>query len=1010
MATLVESPFVKIGTVPGAIDLKLLASALREKVRGEVRFDSGARALYSTDGSNYRQVPLGVVIPREIDDAVHTMRICREFGAPVLNRGGATSLAGQCCNTAVVLDFTKYMHRIQELNPDERYAWVEPGIINDSLRDPAIEHGLTFGPDPATHNRCTIGGMVGNNSCGAHALINGKTSENILELDILTYEGHQFRVGRTTESELEEIVRGGGPRGELYAKLKSLRDRYADEIRQKYPKIPRRVSGYNIDKLLPEAGFQVAQALVGSESTLVTVLAAKTLLIPNPTHRAMVVLGYPSIFEAGEHILEVLAHKPIGLEGIDGKFIRDMKKKHLHPEDVELMPPGDGWLLCEFGGATADESGERAHRFVEAMKRTSKPPSAKVYRSVTRDHMVWKLRESGLGATAHVPGQKENWEGWEDSAVPPANVAQYLRDLKALYNKYGYTGALYGHFGDGCIHTRIDFGLKSGEGIRKFRSFLSEAVDTVIAHDGSLSGEHGDGQSRAEFLPRMFGPKIIEAFHEYKNIWDPQWKMNPGKVVKPYRVDENLRYGEHYNPPRPATHFAYPDDQHSFATAMERCVGVGECRRLGGGTMCPSYMATREEKHSTRGRARLLWEMLHGDPLEDGWKSEPVREALDLCLSCKGCKGDCPVNVDMATYKSEFLSHYFEGRLRPRSMYASGLIMYWSRIASRVPLLANFFTQTPGLSAVAKWMAGYDQRRRIPAFARHTFKDWWRKRPVRNAGAPKVILWADTFTNYFQPKVAQAAVTVLEDAGYQVEVPMANLCCGRPLYDYGMLDTAKRFLNQILDTLRDRIDASVPVVVLEPSCASVFRDEMPSLLWGDVEACRLKDQVFLLSEFLAQKVQDYTPPRLHRKVYVHGHCHHKSLMKMTDEKAVLEKLGVDQHEIESGCCGMAGAFGYEAGDHYDVSIACGERALLPAVRKAEPDALIVADGFSCREQIEQETDRRGVHLAQVLEMAIHRRDGIPAPRRQRRTQVLAGVAAGAVTAGLVLALAARRSR
>jgi FAD/FMN-containing dehydrogenase/Fe-S oxidoreductase len=1005
-----RSPYVKIGTVPGAIDLKLLSAALREKVRGEVRFDSGSRALYSTDGSNYRQVPLGVVVPRDEDDVFHTVRSCREFGAPLLNRGGATSLAGQCCNTAVVLDFTKYMHHIIELNPDERYAWVQPGIINDSLRDAANTYGLTFGPDPATHNRCTIGGMVGNNSCGAHALMNGKTSENILELDVITYEGQQVRVGRTTESELEETVRGGGPHGELYRKLRTLRDKYADDIRARYPRIPRRVSGYNIDKLLPEAGFQVAQALVGSESTLVTVLAAKTLLIRNPAHRVMAVLGYPSVFDAGEHILEVLAHQPIGLEGVNGKFIHDMKLKHLHPEDVELMPPGGGWLLCEFGGDTPDEAADKAHRFMAEMSRVPKPPSTKLYLNITREHMIWKLRESGLGATAHVPGQKENWEGWEDSAVPPANVGAYLRDLKGLFQKYGYTGCLYGHFGDGCIHTRIDFGLKTAEGIRQFRSFISEAVDTVLAHDGSLSGEHGDGQSRAEFLPRMFGPRIIEAFQEYKTIWDPQWKMNPGKVVKPYRIDENLRYGEHYNPPQPKTHFAYPDDQQSFAHAMERCVGVGECRRLSGGTMCPSYMATREETHSTRGRARLLWEMLQGDPLRGGWKSEPVREALDLCLSCKGCKGDCPVNVDMATYKSEFLSHYYEGRLRPRSMYASGLIMYWSRLASRAPALANLVTHAPGLSAVAKWLAGYDQRRQLPRFATQTFKDWWRARPVRNAGAPKAVLWADTFTNHFQPEVAKAAVAALEDAGFQVEVPMADLCCGRPLYDYGMLDRAKRFLRRILDVLRPEIEAGLPIVVLEPSCATVFRDEMANLLWGNVDACRLRDQVFLLSEFLNRQATGYTPPRLHRKVYVHGHCHHKSVLKMKDENAVLDRLGADRHEIESGCCGMAGAFGYEAGDHYDVSIACGERALLPAVRSAEPEAVIVADGFSCREQIQQETDRRAIHFAQLLEMAIHQRDGAPAPEPRRGPGVLPWLAIGAVIAGAVLSLMARRRR
>ncbi|HXS96175.1 MAG TPA: FAD-binding and (Fe-S)-binding domain-containing protein [Candidatus Limnocylindrales bacterium] len=1026
MASGVETPpYVKIGTIPGAINLKLLETALRERVRGEVRFDAGSRALYATDGSNYRQVPMGVVIPRDEDDVVRTIHLCRENGAPVLNRGGATSLAGQCCNVAVVIDFTKYMHNIIELHPDKRYAWVQPGIINDSLRDPANKYGLTFGPDPATHNRCTVGGMIGNNSCGAHALMNGKTSENIEELEIITYEGHQMRVGRTTEAQLEEIIRGGGPRGEIYAKLKALRDKYAGEVRARYPKIPRRVSGYNIDKLLPEAGFHVAQALVGSESTLITVLAAKTTLIHNPAARSMLVLGYKDVFEAGEHIMEVLEHQPIGLEGLDGKFIRGMRKKRLLLQDLNMMPPGDGWLLCEFGGDSLKEADQKAHELRERMQKMKHAPTCKLYSDINKEHMIWKVRESGLGATAHVPGEKENWEGWEDSAVPPANVGPYLRDLKRLFDKYNYTGALYGHFGDGCIHTRLDFGLKTADGVRKFRDFISEAVDTVISHDGSLSGEHGDGQSRAEFLPRMFGPKVINAFNEFKTIWDPRWKMNPGKVVNPYRIDENLRYGPTYNPPEPETHFHFPEDDFSFAHAMERCVGVGECRRIDGGTMCPSYMATREEMHSTRGRARMLFEMLQDNPLKGGWKSEHVKEALDLCLSCKGCKGDCPVQVDMATYKSEFLSHYYAGRLRPRHAYASGLIMYWARLASKVPALANFFTHAPGLSQVAKFLAGYSQKRTLPAFAPETFKAWWRQRP-RKRGGQAVVLWADTFTNHFQPEIAKAAVEVLEDAGCEVRVPMADLCCGRPLYDYGMLDEAKRQLLHIFDEMRDEIEQSIPVVVLEPSCATVFRDEMRQLMWGNEQSKRLEQQVFLLSEFLEKKVNGYRPPKLHRKVYVQGHCHHKSIMKMTDEDSVLDKMRTEHQELNAGCCGMAGAFGYEAGDHYEVSMACGERKLLPFVRGAEKDAVFVADGFSCREQIEQETPRKAIHLAQLIKMGLDEQRGVGVPdefperaypgRAQcstpeaKRARTGAAIAVGALAAGAAVFLVARGRR
>jgi Fe-S oxidoreductase len=499
---------------------------------------------------------------------------------------------------------------------------------------------------------------------------------------------------------------------------------------------------------------------------------------------------------------------------------------------------------------------------------------------------------------------------------------------------------------------------------------MEEAADLVVGYGGSLAGEHGDGQARAELLPKMFGPELVEAFREFKTIWDPDNKMNPGKLVNPYRMDENLRLGTQYNPPQLLTHFKFPEEQGSFATATLRCVGVGKCRRTEGGTMCPSYMVTREEKHTTRGRARTLFEMLQGQVLTKGWHDENVKEALDLCLACKGCKGECPVNVDMATYKAEFLSHYYSGRLRPRSSYAMGLIYWWARFASRMPGVVNFFTQTPVLRDVAKWAAGVAPERQMPVFASQTFKDWFRQRSPRNQGQPKVILWADTFNNYFHPETAKAAVEVLETAGYQVEVPEQSLCCGRPLYDHGMLNTAERLLRQILETLQPQITAGIPIVGLEPSCIAVFRDELTNLFPNDENARRLKKQAFLLSEFLEKHVKNDKLPQLHRKAVVHGHCHQKSIMGMSAEEAVLKKLGLDFVQLDSGCCGMAGAFGFEKA-HYDVSIKCGERVLLPAVRNASSDTLIIADGFSCREQIAQTTDRRALHLAQVIQMAMH---------------------------------------
>jgi Fe-S oxidoreductase len=575
-----------------------------------------------------------------------------------------------------------------------------------------------------------------------------------------------------------------------------------------------------------------------------------------------------------------------------------------------------------------------------------------------------------------VPGEKPAWPGWEDSAVAPEKLGSYLRGLQKLFGKYCWNPAIFGHFGHGCLHIRLPFDLVTQKGIETFERFMDEATTLVVQHGGSISGEHGDGQARAQFQYKVFGEELVEAFREFKAIWDPENKMNPGKMVNPYTITQNLRLGTQYDPPQPATHFQFAGDGFSFSTATLRCMGVGLCRREEGGTMCPSYMVTREEMHSTRGRAHLLFEMLQGNPVGGGWRDEHVKEALDLCLSCKGCRGDCPINVDMATYKSEFLSHYYDGRIRPRHAYASGLINWWSRMASHMPATANFFTQTPGFRRVAKFAAGYSQKREIPPYAPQTFKDWFRHRAPRNTDKPPVILWADTFNNYFTPKVAQAAVEVLENAGYQVKVSKQSLCCGRPLYDYGMLDTAKKLLHQTLTALKPAIEAGIPVVGLEPSCVTVFRDEMPDLLHGEENAKRLSEQVFLLSEFLESQAKNYQPPRLERKAIIHGHCHHKSSLKFDSEKELLQKIGLDYQILDSGCCGMAGAFGYEK-EHYEVGIQCGERVLLPAVRNASRESVVIADGFSCREQIQQETDRRALHLSQVLQMALREGPGGP---------------------------------
>ena len=1027
-----------------------LRSRLRSEVRGDVRFDNGSRALYATDGSNYRQVPIGVVVPHDGDDVLAAIAVCREFSAPLLCRGGGTSLAGQCCNVAVVLDFSKYMRRILAIDPARRIARVQPGVVLDHLRNAAEKHHLTFAPDPASHNRCTIGGMIGNNSCGVHSVMAGKTDDNIEELDIVTYDGVRLRVGLTSADDLQRIVAEPGRRGQIYNTLKSISAQYSDLIRQRFPDIPRRVSGYNLNYLLPENGFQVARALVGSEGTCATVLEATCRLVDSPPERVLLVVAYPEIYQCADHVPEILAHKPIGLEGFDDLLVYYTRTKGLNSEGLALLPEGGGWLMVEFGGQTAQEGESKARALIGALNRTVAPPNTRLY-SGPLAKRIWEIREASLGATSHVPGEPLNWEGWEDAAVAPEKLGSYLRALRKMMAAFGYKGSLYGHFGHACVHTRLNFDLQSKDGIAKFRKFVEEAADLVVSYGGSLSGEHGDGQARAELLPKMFGPDLMQAFRKFKSAWDPDWKMNPGKVIEPYKLDENLRLGASYAPWEPETRFQFPADHGSLSHAALRCVGVGKCRREDGGVMCPSYRATHEEEHSTRGRAHLLWEMTQSPLREDaiirdGWRSEEVKQSLDLCLACKGCKSDCPVSVDVATYKAEFLSHYYEGRLRPRSAYAFGNIDWWARLASNAPGLVNLTTQLPFLRDIAKMVAGIPQQRGIPAFAPETFRNWFfrthkRSRPPagnttrdgnqtrakngkgpalavqpdapeNRASAPEgppVLLWPDTFNNYFLPATAKAAVEILEAAGYHVILPQANLCCGRPLYDFGMLDRAQSLLLEILDALSPEIEAGIPIVGLEPSCVAVFRDELLNLFPNDARAQALALQTFLLSEFLDSNSRDSPLPRYERKALLHGHCHHKSIMKMTAEESLLRRIGIDFQAPAPGCCGMAGSFGFEH-DKYEISAAIGELELLPAVRKAPADWLIIADGFSCREQIRQGTGRHALHLAEVLQMALDPSriadDPFPesAMARRRHTEVCssmkrAGLGLAALAAG-----------
>ena len=980
------SPFRILGSVPDAPPIRTsfapfpeaasLETRLRATVRGEVRFDDAARALYATDASNYRQAPIAVVTPLDAEDVAATLAACREFEAPVLSRGAATSLAGQCCNTAVILDFSRHMRSILALNPLTRTAIIEPGIVLDRVREAAEQFDLTFAPDPATHSRCTLGGMIGNNSCGTHSLLGGKTVDNVESMEILLYDGTRMTVGATTEDELATILAAGGRKGEIYSGLKSIRDRYAPLIRQRFPRIPRRVSGFNLDELLPENGFHVARALVGSEGTCVTVLNSTLRLVASPQHRVLVGLGFPDTFIAADHVLQILEHQPIAFEAVDDLLLDLMQLKGLAVEERAVLPRGGGILLVELGADSAEEASARAAALAEAALRFPARPNIRIF-SQEEAHQAWFVRESALGGGSLVPGRPEGWEGWEDAAVAPALLGTYLRALKKLMSEYGYSSPLYGHFGHGCVHQRINFDFRTAAGIADYREFIDRAADLVVSLGGSLSGEHGDGQSRGALLEKMFGPELMAAFREFKALWDPTNRMNPGKVIGTaelpngapaapvLRPEDNLRFNVAHPPMETHTHFSFSADHGSLEHATLRCVGVGACRKEDSGTMCPSYMATRDEQHSTRGRAHLLWEMLQGDILKDGWRNNEVKAALDLCLSCKACKTECPVNVDMATYKAEFLAHHYQGRLRPLPAYAFGYIDKLARLASIAPRTANLFAKLPPTAALAKKMLHIHPARSLPRFSNRSYTSLAKNLPQPATSQGDVLLWADTFNNYLHSGTAVAAHRVLASAGFRVHTLRKHVCCGRPLYDFGLLHSARKYLLRTLDALAPTLAAGMPIVVLEPSCASVFRDELTNLLPHDPRAEQLRDSTLLLSEFLIQRAPHYQPPAHTGTIVVQGHCHHTALMKMSAEMQLLAATGADVRLLDSGCCGMAGPFGFER-DKFEVSQTLAERGLLPAVRAAGSDTVFVADGFSCREQIAQNSTRRGLHLAEIL--------------------------------------------
>ncbi|CAL9299468.1 MULTISPECIES: FAD-binding and (Fe-S)-binding domain-containing protein [Streptomyces] len=942
-----------------------LEAALRRAVGGEVGFDVTSRALTTMDASNYRRVPLGVVAPRDADDVAAVLEVCRAHGTPVVARGGGTSIAGQATGTGVVLDFTRHMNRLIDLDPGTRTAVVQPGLVLDRLQEAAAPHGLRFGPDPSTHSRCTLGGMIGNNSCGSHSVAWGTTADSVRELSVLTARGRSLRLGPDW---------AGAPAG-----LRELVSGEAARLRTGFPDLPRRISGYALDALLPERGADVARSFCGSEGTLGVLTEAVVRLVESPRARALAVLGYADEAGAAEAAAGLLPLAPLTVEGMAVDLVPSTRG----------LPRGGAWLFVETGGDSPAQARARA----EAVVRAADVVDALVVTDPAGQRRLWRVREDASGTATRMPDGSEAWPGWEDCAVPPARLGAYLRDFRALLTAHGLRGTPYGHFGDGCIHVRIDFDLMTDAGVARFRRFSEELADLVVAHGGSLSGEHGDGQARAELLPRMYGEETVALFARAKGVWDPDDLLNPGMLVRPAPLDTDLRFSVLPREPVDVA-FGYPADGGDFSAAVRRCVGVAKCRTTsvtGSGVMCPSFRATGDEAHSTRGRARLLHEMLAGEVVTDGWRSTEVRDALDLCLSCKGCRSDCPVEVDMATYKAEFLHHHYAGRRRPAAHYTMGWLPVWLRWAARarVAPVVNALASVRPLAAVAKRLGGIAGERDVPRLAGETFSRWWRGRGGPRAEGEPVVLWPDTFTEHLSPSVGRAAVRVLEAAGLRVVLPptlrtrgrgladgrtrsatalltarRGRVCCGLTYVSTGQLDRARAVMRRTLDLMEPVLETSAPVVVLEPSCAAALRTDLPELLHDDPRAARLAARVVTFAQALERHAPDWRPPAVGLPAVGQTHCHQHAVLGDAAERRLREAAGLTG-DLAGGCCGLAGNFGFEDG-HYEVSVACAEEQLLPAVREAPEGAVVLADGFSCRTQLEQLAGVRGRHLAEVL--------------------------------------------
>ncbi|MDX6248505.1 MAG: hypothetical protein QOF10_1865 [Kribbellaceae bacterium] len=959
-------------------DVGRLAGELQRELRGVVAADAGSRALYAVDGSNYRVMPELVVVPADREDLAAAVALVAGAGAPVTLRGGGTSMAGNAIG-GVVIDASRHVNRILDLDAEARQAIVEPGVVLTDLLAAAKPFGLAFGADPSSGSRATLGGMIANNACGAHSVAWGTTADNLRSLDLILADGTTLTVETpgTEETALRRAAGAGRPgrEGELHRALQAFVDRNELLISRRFGQFSRQISGYALHRLLPENGYDVARLLCGSEGGFAATLQATVALTPLPAAKVLCVLGFGDSITSADCVPVVLRHRPLTMESINSDLVERLPAEVRDAAVRAGLPAGRAWLLVELGGSDQASAAIAAEKMLEELRDSGSPATASLVTEPAAQGVLWRCRTDAAGLATRRADGAEAWGGWEDAAVPPERLGAYLRGLDEVLARHGLSGASYGHFGEGCMHMRIDFDLLSRRGVATYREFVEQATDLVVELGGSVSGEHGDGRARSELLSRMYGADGVRLFAELKQIWDPTGVMNPGMIVDPPRLDADIRHDGPAKDRKLLTVFSYENDNHDFAQAQRRCVGIGKCRQSSGGVMCPSYQVTREELHSTRGRAHLLWEMLEGDVVTDGWRSTEVRDALDLCLSCKGCLSDCPVNVDMATYKAEFTHHHYARRpwARPLSHWSMGWLPLWSRLAARAPRLANRFS---GLKLV-KRLGGIATERDVPEFATQTFTDWFVARSKQSKGRRgSVVLWPDTFTNHLSPEVGRAAVEVLEAAGFDVVLPDKPVCCGLTWISTGQLGVAKRVIERSLAILAPHLAAGTPIVGLEPSCTAALRQDAPDLLAGNPLATAAASSTYTFAEFLSQS--DWEPPQVGGEALVQTHCHQHAVLGFDADKALMAAAGINASIPDSGCCGLAGNFGFER-DHYAISKSIGERVLLPAVRAASPATAVIADGFSCRTQIAHGTTRRATHLAELLAATL--RDAPDQPQR-----------------------------